>query len=171
MTDVKPFWVFAAGVVLLCFFLIFYAFRRPWLGPGGTQRPWLGPGGTQRPWLGPGGTRPLFGDSYHPYESFVGSTDSPSTLYMIGVDWCPHCKSAKPGFQSLGSTTTIDGHPVSFQYLDGEKDKDRLPACEVGGYPTFCFLHKGQAHRYKGPRSPEGYMNFVRKVLSGGGAA
>jgi hypothetical protein len=70
-------------------------------------------------------------------------------------------------FQGMGSTATIDGQAVSFQYLDGEKDKDRLPPCEVGGYPTFCFLHKGKAHRYQGPRSPEGYKDFVQKVLNG----
>ena len=168
MANVKPIWVFAAGVILLLTFLLFFAFPRPWLGPGGTRRPWFGPGGTRMPWLGPGGTRHLLGggSSYAPYEPF---TDNPSTLYMIGVDWCPHCKSAKPGFMSLGATTTIGGKPVAFQYLDGEKDKDRLPPCEVGGYPTFCFLHKGKSHRYQGPRSPEGYMNFVQKVLSSGG--
>ena len=167
MANVKPFWFFVAGVVLLCVFLIAFSFRGPWLGPGGTRRPWLGPGGVRMPWLGPGGTRSLFGGGtishYSPYEPFQ---DNPSTLYMIGVDWCPHCKSAKPDFMGLGSTATIAGQPVSFQYLDGEKDKDRLPPCEVGGYPTFCFLHKGKAHRYQGPRSAEGYTSFVQKVLS-----
>lgn len=164
MADVKPVWFFIAGVVLLCVFLIALSFRGPWLGPGGTRQPWLGPGGTRQPWLGPGGTRRLFGGSasaYSPYEPF---NDNPSTLYMIGVDWCPHCKTAKPGFMSMGSSTTVDGHPVAFQYLDGDKDKDRLP-CEVGGYPTFCFLHKGKAHRYQGPRSTEGYMSFMRKTI------
>jgi hypothetical protein len=165
MADVKPFWIFVAGVVLLSVFLIAFAFRAP------SQR--LGPGGTRRyapsTWLGPGGTRHLLGSqsdsAFHSYEGFVGS--EPSTLYMIGVDWCPHCRNAKPGFQGMGSTATIDGQAVSFQYLDGEKDKDRLPPCEVGGYPTFCFLHKGKAHRYQGPRSPEGYKDFVQKVLNG----
>lgn len=160
MANVKPFWLFVAGVILLCVFLIAFSFRV-------TRRAWVGPGGTRQPWLGPGGTRPLFGSSaahYSPYESFQ---DTPSTLYMIGVDWCPHCKSAKPGFMGLGSTTTIDGQSVAFQYLDGEKDKDRLPPCEVGGYPTFCFVHKGKSHRYQGPRSAEGYTSFVQKVLGG----
>lgn len=160
MADVKPVWFFVAGVVVLCVFLVALSLRGPWLGPGGTRRPWLGPGGT----------RPLFGGStshYSPYETF---SDTPSTLYMIGVDWCPHCKSAKPDFMGLGATTTIAGQPVAFQYLDGEKDKDRLPPCEVGGYPTFCFVHKGKAHRYQGPRSAEGYTSFVQKVLSNGSA-
>jgi hypothetical protein len=171
MADVKPVWIFVAGLVLLFVFLIAFAFRTPTaLGPGGMRRyaPQLGPGGTRRyaPMLGPGGT-------YHPFEGFTngGSAGEPSTLYMIGVDWCPHCRNAKPGFTGLGATRTIDGHPVAFQYLDGEKEKDQVPKdCEVGGYPTFCFLHKGKTHRYGGPRSPEGYTDFVQKVIGSGSA-
>ncbi len=154
MVNVQPLWIFVAGIVMLFVFLVAFAFRAPVqrLGPGGTRRyaPHL---------LGPGGT-------YHPYEGFAsGGSAEPTTLYMVGVDWCPHCQSAKPGFISLGSTTTIDGHPVSFQYLDGEKDKDRLPPCEIGGYPTFCFQHKGRNSKYSGPRSVEGYMSFVKEQL------
>jgi hypothetical protein len=171
MADVRPFWILVAGVVLLSVFLIAFAFRSR-LGPGGTRR--YGP--SVSTWLGPGGTRHLLGSStqsdnaFHSYERFANPGAEPSTLYMIGVDWCPHCKSAKPGFQGMGSTATIAGQPIALQYLDGEKDKDRLPACEVGGYPTFCFLHKGKAHRYQGPRSPEGYKSFVQKVLNTGSA-
>lgn len=157
--DVRPFWFLVAGLVLLYIFAVLFVEiprRRHATGllPAGT---WLGPGGTRR-LLGPGGTQQLYGA-----EGFIDGGDTP-TFYMVGVDWCPHCVKAKPIFQGLGTKVTIGGRDVALQYLDGEKDKSRLP-CEVGGYPTFCFLHRGRAQRYQGPRTAEGFQQFLTEQL------
>jgi thiol-disulfide isomerase/thioredoxin len=156
--DVRPFWFLVAGLILLYIFVLAFVEiprrRRHATGllpiepSSGT---WLGPGGTQRLWGAEG-----FLDA--------GAVDQP-TFFMVGVDWCPHCVKAKPIFQSLGSKVTIGGRDVALQYLDGEKDKARLP-CEVGGFPTFCFLHRGRAQRYQGPRSVEGFRQFLTEQLA-----
>jgi hypothetical protein len=149
--DAKPYWFLVGGLLLLYLFvLVFYALPQRWhrRHPGGYT-----PYPEQHPWLGPGGTRR--------HERF----SNPATLTMIGVDWCPHCTKAKPIFESLGSTVTIGGSEVALQYLDGEKDKNRLP-CEVGGFPTFCFQHDGKTTKYNGPRSAEGFQQFLQSQLS-----
>lgn len=164
--DVRPYWFLVAGLVLLYIFVLAFVEipRRRRHATGLLPidpAPQLGPGGTRR-LLGPGGTQGLYGA-----EGFMGSSSSSSdtpTFYMVGVDWCPHCVKAKPIFQALGPKVTIAGRDVALQYLDGEKDKSRLP-CEVGGFPTFCFLHRGRAQRYQGPRTAEGFQQFLTEQL------
>ena len=158
--DVRPFWFLVLGLILLYIFvLVVVELPRRRRQRHATGLLPVGP--SSGTWLGPGGTQRLLGA-----EGFLdaGAADQP-TFFMVGVDWCPHCVKAKPIFQSLGPKVTIGGRDVALQYLDGEKDKARLP-CEVGGYPTFCFLHRGRAQRYQGPRSVEGFQQFLMEQLA-----
>ena len=151
--DVRPYWFLVAGLVLLYIFVLAFV-EIPRRRRHATGLLPIDPA----PQLGPGGTRRLWGA-----EGFADGGDTP-TFYMVGVDGCPHCVKAKPIFQALGPKVTIGGRDVALQYLDGEKDKSRLP-CEVDGFPTFCFLHRGRAQRYQGPRSAEGFQQFLTEQL------
>jgi hypothetical protein len=156
--DVKPFWYFIAGMLILYLFalLVIPSERRR---GGGHYRPWtparqhlLGPGGTQRHYYEPFGT----------IEGF----DTGSKFFMFGVDWCPHCRTAKPEFQALGTTKTIGGQSVTMQYVDPEKETEAAKGFELSGYPTFYLVHQGQKHRYQGPRTKEGFEQFLTSQLS-----
>ena len=166
--NIKSYWVLVAGfVVLLAFVVLIRMPKRygpggthnsPWLGPGGTREsPWLGPGGTREsPWLGPGG-------EHHLYEGFAGGD---TRFTMFGVDWCPHCVSAKPKFESLGPTTTIGGHAVQCRYVNPESDKAAAAGFAIDGYPTFYLEKAGQKIKYEGPRTAEGFQAFLVEQLS-----
>jgi hypothetical protein len=155
--DIKPFWYFVGGVCLLYIFALLVkptGGYRPYPGPEPAP---IGPGGEHR--LGPGGQHRLYG-----IEGFADGGSA--TFTMFGVDWCPHCVSAKPVFQSLGSTSTIAGKPVSFRYVNPEKDRAAAAGYEIDGYPTFYLEQAGQKMKYQGPRTKDGMLQFLQSSLA-----
>ena len=118
--DVAPYWWFIGGMVLLLAFFLIIRPRgfRPYPGP----RPYPVPGGGL---LGPGGPRRLLGA-----EGFAGATPR---FTMFGVKWCPHCVSAKPVFESMGPTTTIDGQEAIFIDESGYAHTITTPASGLNG--------------------------------------
>ena len=142
----KSYWFMVAGFVLVLIFVLLIRV------PGGHHRRhhWFGPGG-HRHLLGPGGQ-----------EHFASSP----TFTMFGVDWCPHCVKAKPLFESIGPTTTIDGHVVNLRYVNPESDKATAAGFEIDGYPTFYLEKDGQKIKYAGPRTKQGFLEFLRKELA-----
>lgn len=154
--DVKPFWFFIAGMLVLYLFALLVVPRER-RGHGG-RRHW---NPAPQHLLGPGGTRRY----YEPFDSVEGF-DTGSKFFMFGVDWCPHCRSAKPEFQALGTTKTIGGHSVAMQYVDPEKEPEAAKGFDISGYPTFYLMHQGQKHRYQGPRTKAGFEQFLSETLS-----
>jgi thiol-disulfide isomerase/thioredoxin len=144
--ELKHIWLFVAGFVLLAVFTSVVMSRHKHIIHGRT----LIPGETWKSII-PGETR-------H-YEGF----SSDSTFYMFGVDWCPHCTSTKPTFDSLGSTQTIGGKTVQCVYVNPEKEPEKAQGFPVDGYPTL-LLQKGSEHvKYSGPRTKDGFLQFLQQ--------
>ena len=149
MADIKPYWFIIAGLILLYMFtLIVSPSRHLRLHPYAPS---------SFPWLGPGGTRHLLGG----IEQF----DTGAKFYMFGVDWCPHCVAAKPIFEGLGSTLTIGGKSVALQYVNPEKNAPAAAGFEIDGYPTFYLEKDGQKMKYSGPRTADGFRQFLQQNL------
>jgi glutaredoxin len=105
----------------------------------------------------------------HPrWNGFVESFASGSTptFTMFGVDWCPHCVSAKPLFESLGSTVTIGDQNVALRYVNPEKDTAAAAGYAIEGFPTFYLEHHGKKLKYSGPRTADGFREFLQHNLS-----
>ena len=153
--ELKPYWVLVAGFLLLLIFVIVIRMpRRHWNHKHAT-----GYLVAPKPWLGPGGSRHLLG------SIFEGFASSP-TFTMFGVDWCPHCVKAKPLFESLGPTVTIDGQVVNLRYVNPEQDKAAAEGYAIDGYPTFYLEKGGKKMKYGGPRTADGFHAFLTKELS-----
>ena len=146
MAEVKPLWIFIAGLLLLLVFTATVVPRSP-------VRPWHPHGHHSGPWVLPGQAH-LYGQ-----EGF----SSNSTFYMFGVDWCPHCTSTKPEFEALGPTQTIGGKSVSCVYVNPEKQPDLAAGFQIEGYPTL-ILQKGSSQiKYSGPRNQAGFLQFLQQ--------
>jgi len=155
--ELKSYWILVAGFVVLLLFVLVIQM------PFGDRhrRHATGYRPKSSPWLGPGGTRHLLGSFF---EGF--SSGSNPTFTMFGVDWCPHCVKAKPLFESLGPTTTIDGHVVTLRYVNPETDKAAAEGYKIDGYPTFYFEKGSKKVKYGGPRTVNGFREFLTKELS-----
>ncbi len=88
-------------------------------------------------------------------------------MVMYGVDWCPHCVAAKPVFQELGATQTIDGKVVEFAVVNPEQDKAAAEGKNISGYPTFHLYNPDGSlkEEYSGPRTKDGILTFLKSKL------
>ena len=100
-------------------------------------------------------------------EGFADATPGAYRMVMYGVDWCPHCVKAKPEFEKLGATRTIDGKLVEFAVVNPEKDKAAAEGKEIKGYPTI-HLYKPDGslmEEYEGARTSEAMLQFLQSKL------
>jgi thiol-disulfide isomerase/thioredoxin len=148
-TDIKPFWFFVVGLALLYLFaLIAMPVSRRRHG----WRPFPGPAPYGPHLLGPGGTR------HSLYEPFASPA---ATFTMFGVDWCPHCKTAKPIVETLKANMT--NADVAIQVVNPEKEPQAAEGFQIDGYPTFYLEKAGQKTKYSGPRTVEGMKAFLQQ--------
>ncbi len=102
-------------------------------------------------------------------EGFVsgsGSGSKEAKFTMFGVDWCPHCVSAKPEFESLGSTQTIGGTAVSMKVVNPEQEPEAAKGYKVDGYPTMILETSGKQIKYEGPRNKAGFLQFLQENVA-----
>jgi len=144
LPDVKPIWVFIAGLLLLAIFTAVMVPHRWHPIPGHSWGPV--PGRSILP-----GQAHLLGEGF----------TSDATFYMFGVDWCPHCVSTKPEFEKLGSTQTIGGKKVQCVYVNPEKNPEAAKGFEIDGYPTLILQTGGTQKKYSGPRTSDGFLQFL----------
>ena len=128
----------------------------------------------------------LFKRSYLPYFLFVigailvlvwfrnqkleGFEDSGEETYffeMYYADWCPHCTTAKPEFDKLGSIQTINGKRVACKKVEAEKNPEQVRT-EVKGFPTIhLYDPSGKlVKEFKGSRTERGFLDFLNTNLA-----
>lgn len=149
MNDVKPFWYFIAGFVILYLFLLLLKPRgfRPY---GPYPAPYHPASGL----LGPGGTRHMF------YEGFASGTKP--EFIMFGTEWCGYCKKAKPEFEKLSTMTT----GVQTRFVDCDKDKASMQGYQIDGYPTFYLnTAQGTPVKYTGDRTASAMASWLKQQL------
>ena len=138
MQELKPMWLFIGGLVLLLVFVMIVTPRR-------HVKPWILPGQSH-----------LYGEGF----------TADATFYMFGVDWCPHCVSAKPEFEALGPTATIGGKTVHCVYVNPEKEPEKAKGFEIDGYPTLILQKAdGSLQKHGGPRTQAGFLEFLQSAV------
>ena len=95
-----------------------------------------------------------------------GFAEKGPEFVMIYADWCGHCKTAKPDFESLAakSPLNIGEHKVYIRMVNGDSEEGK--ALKVEGYPTFrLYKPDGRMVEYKGGRSIDQYKEFIVSEL------
>lgn len=83
------------------------------------------------------------------------------SLMFIGVEWCGHCRRAKPLMERLANRL---GDSLPVVHADGDQHKATITAHlgEVRSYPTILYLNTiGQVTRFDGERTFDALMDFV----------
>ena len=75
---------------------------------------------------------------YYVRQNNEGFSERP-TIYFFHVDWCPHCKTAKPKVAEFKKKN----NNVNVVEVDCEKDKELAKKFNVRAYPTV-YLVKGE---------------------------
>jgi len=107
-------------------------------------------------------------------ENFENESDDKRTaeLMFFSVDWCPHCKTAKPEWEQLKAEykdKTINGYDIIFTDVDCTKETPQVEKLmntyKIEGYPTIKLLKDGQVIDYDAKPSKDTLVKFLNTVL------
>jgi thiol-disulfide isomerase/thioredoxin len=95
--------------------------------------------------------------------------DNVAQLYLFKVDWCPHCKTAKPVFdeveKELNGRLINDKYTVVFKTVDCEAEPDMADKFKIEGFPTIKLVKDGQVIEYDAKPDKEKIQEFLQTVL------
>jgi thiol-disulfide isomerase/thioredoxin len=107
-------------------------------------------------------------------ETFTSSYDSEkqAELMLFYVDWCPHCKTAKPVWDELKTEykdKTINGYNVLFTEINCTTETPEIEKLiakfSIEGYPTIKLLKDGQVIEYDAKPTKDTLTQFLNTAL------
>lgn len=100
------------------------------------------------------------------------NSNKTATLMLFYVDWCPHCKTAKPEWESLKSQydgKMINGYTISFIEYNCTTESDEISQLmdkySIEGYPTIKLLKDNQVIEYDAKPTKTTMEQFLNTVL------
>jgi thiol-disulfide isomerase/thioredoxin len=114
--------------------------------------------------------------AYVPNREFMknGSAGSgkEAELMLFYVDWCPHCKTAKPEWENLKNDyegKTINGYKVLFTEVNCTNEspdiEKMISQYKIEGYPTIKLLKDGQVIEFDAKPTQKTLDQFLHTVL------
>jgi thiol-disulfide isomerase/thioredoxin len=95
-----------------------------------------------------------------------------ATLMLFYVDWCPHCKTAKPEWDSLKAEydgKQINGYTVVFVEHNCTNESDEVAQLmdkyNIEGYPTIKLIKDNQVIEYDAKPTKSTMEQFLNTVL------
>lgn len=101
-----------------------------------------------------------------------GSGGSEAELLFFHVDWCPHCKTAKPVWDDLKAqyeNKTINGYKIIFTEINCTNEtaevEQMMNKYNIEGFPTIKLIKDGQVIEYDAKPTKETLVQFLNTVL------
>jgi thiol-disulfide isomerase/thioredoxin len=98
--------------------------------------------------------------------------DNKAELILFSVDWCPHCKTAKPEWESLKTDyegKTINGYTIIFtEYnctTESAETEQLMNKFKIEGYPTVKLIKDNQVIEYDAKPTKATMEQFLNTVL------
>ena len=100
------------------------------------------------------------------------NSNKTATLMLFYVDWCPHCKTAKPEWESLKSEydgKSINGYTVNFIEYNCTNESAEITQLmdkySIEGYPTIKLVKDNQIIEYDAKPTKSTMEQFLNTVL------
>ena len=100
------------------------------------------------------------------------NSNKTATLMLFYVDWCPHCKTAKPEWESLKAENdgkSINGYNISFvEYNctnESAETTQLMDKYNIEGYPTIKLIKDNQVIEYDAKPTKSTMEQFLHTVL------
>jgi thiol-disulfide isomerase/thioredoxin len=91
---------------------------------------------------------------------------------LFYVDWCPHCKTAKPEWESLKTeyeSKSINGYTVNFTEYnctnESAETTQLMDKYSIEGYPTIKLVKDNQIIEYDAKPTKSTMEQFLNTVL------
>jgi hypothetical protein len=105
----------------------------------------------------------------------TGMSDKEAILYFFHVDWCPHCKSAKPewdGFMESGyNGSEIGDYVLVCKAIDCTNEDDSavmgyINKYNISSFPTIKLLKDGKVYEFDAKITENSLEQFVTTILN-----
>lgn len=88
-------------------------------------------------------------------------------VYYFYVDWCPHCKKARPIWNQLkNEMPTVNGRTINYFEIDCEDTdnggRQTANKFEVTGYPTIKMVNNKQIIEYDAKPELDTLKQFIK---------
>jgi thiol-disulfide isomerase/thioredoxin len=100
------------------------------------------------------------------------NSNKTANLMLFFVDWCPHCKTAKPEWENLKTQyegKNINGYTVVFtEYnctTESAETEELMNKYSIEGYPTVKLLKDNQIIEYDAKPTKSTMEQFLHTVL------
>jgi len=100
------------------------------------------------------------------------NSNKTATLMLFFVDWCPHCKTAKPEWESLKSYydgKSINGYTVNFIEYNCTNESaeitELMDKYNIEGFPTVKLVKDNQVIEYDAKPTKSTMEQFLNTVL------
>ena len=104
--------------------------------------------------------------------SAQNSNSKDAEIMFFYVDWCPHCKTAKPAWNDVKGeyeNKTINGYKVIFTEINCTEETAEVESLmnkyNIEGFPTIKLLKDGQVIEYDAKPTKETLTQFLNTVL------
>ena len=101
-----------------------------------------------------------------------GGGNKVAEMFLFYVDWCPHCKTAKPEWNDLKAeyeNKEINGYKLIFTEVNCTNESPEIEKMmntyKIDGFPTIKLLKDGQVIEYDAKPTKETMEQFLNTVL------
>ena len=101
-----------------------------------------------------------------------GSSNKQAELMFFYVDWCPHCKTAKPIWEDVKSeyqSRKINGYHILFTEINCTNETAEIEKLinkyNIEGYPTIKLIKDGEIIDFDAKPTKETLTEFLNSAL------
>ena len=111
---------------------------------------------------------PRLEPSFVQNNEFVKDSDKEAELMLFYVDWCPHCKTAKPIWNNMKEKFNgkmVNNTKLFFKEVNCEKEEELADKYKIDGFPTIKLVKDNEIVEFDAKPSEETLTQFINSTL------
>lgn len=115
-----------------------------------------------------------FNANYEHGDSYTeDSTNNTAEVMFFYVDWCPHCKTAKPAWEKFSSENRgikVGNYNVLFTEInctqETQENSNLMNKYNIEGFPTIIMLKDGDVIQFDAKPTEDTLSQFLNTTLN-----